>query len=33
MQNKYNLKKVGLYMGELEESIEHVLSVLKDYDM
>lgn len=32
-QNKYNLKKVGLYNGLLEEGIENLLISLKDYDM
>jgi len=33
LQNKYNLKKTGLYNGLLKDSIENLLLVLKDYDM
>jgi hypothetical protein len=33
LQNKYNLKKVGLYNGLIKEGIENLLESLKDYDM
>jgi hypothetical protein len=33
LQNKYNLKKVGLYNGFIKEGIENLLESLKDYDM
>lgn len=33
-QNKYNLKKAGLYTGEIKKGVEKLISVLKeDYDM
>ncbi len=30
-QNKYNLKKQGLYIGLLKKKMEELLSILKDY--
>jgi hypothetical protein len=33
LQNKYNLKKVGLYNGLIKEGIENLLESLKDYDV
>jgi hypothetical protein len=33
LQNKYNLKKVGLYNRLIKEGIENLLESLKDYDM
>ena len=33
LQNKYNLKKTGLYNGLIKEGIENLLHSLKDYDM
>ncbi len=33
LQNKYNLKKVGLYDGFLKKGVENLLVSLKDYDI
>lgn len=33
LQNKYNLKKAGLYNGVIKNGIENTLLALKDYDM
>jgi hypothetical protein len=32
-QNKYNLKKVGLYSGSIERGIEYLIDSLRDYDL
>jgi len=32
-QNKYNLKKVGLYSGSIERGIEYLINSLRDYDL
>ncbi len=33
LQNKYNLKKSGLYFGFIKQNIENLLSSLADYDV
>jgi hypothetical protein len=32
LQNRYNLKKAGLFNGLLKEGIENLLESLKDYE-
>ena len=32
LQNKYNLTKLGLYIGLIKQGIENLLIALKDYE-
>lgn len=33
LQNRYNLKKIGLYNGMIENGMENLFLILKDYDV